>query len=152
MKYRNRNRWFILVALALTLLPLFNLAASGVEDKEILKLISEAYKFLATGDYDKSISLCDQAIVRDPKCVSAYYTRGFAYKYKGDYGQAISDYNQAIEIYPRYGAAYYARAKAYFQKGEYDKSWEDVYTAVGLGCETEPEFLKQLRQASGRNE
>ena len=88
----------------------------------------------------------------DPLCAAAYYTRGFAYRYKGDYDQSISDFNKAIRIDSRYAAAYYGRAKSYYYKQEYDKAWEDLYKAKVLGCKVEDEFLRELRKASGRKE
>jgi hypothetical protein len=42
------------------------------------------------------------------------------------------------------------RAIAYFYKHEYDKAWDDVSKAQDLGSQIDPEFLKDLREASGR--
>jgi hypothetical protein len=32
----------------------------------------------------------------------------------------------------------------------YEKAWDDVHKAEGLGWQVHPEFLKALREASGR--
>ncbi len=47
--------------------------------------------------------------------------------------------------------AYYNRAGAYYYKKDYDKAWEDVHKAQGLGYQINPEFLKALCEASGRD-
>ena len=66
------------------------------------------------------------------------------------YDQAISDYSKALEINPKDTAAYNNRGMAYYRKGEYDKAWEDVHKAQSLGFQVRPGFLKNLREASGR--
>ena len=48
--------------------------------------------------------------------------------------------------------AYTNRAVAYYYKGKYTKAWEDIYKAQSLGIQIHPEFLKDLREASGRQE
>ena len=48
--------------------------------------------------------------------------------------------------------AYFSRAVAYFYKKEYEEAWADVYRAQNLEYKVSPEFLKALRQASGRQE
>jgi len=64
--------------------------------------------------------------------------------------KTISDYTKAIEIDPKYAAAYYNRRNVYYCKGEYDKAWEDIHQAEKLGHKISPGFLKNLREASGR--
>ncbi|MFZ3090716.1 MAG: tetratricopeptide repeat protein [Nitrospirota bacterium] len=53
-------------------------------------------------------------------------------------------------IAPNDADAYYNRGVAYYLKQEYDRAWEDVYKAQGLGYKVHPEFLNDLRNASGR--
>ena len=69
---------------------------------------------------------------------------------KGDNDKAISDYNKSIKISPYYPETYASRALVYFYKAEYDKAWKDVHQAQKLGLDTQPEFLAELRQVSGR--
>jgi tetratricopeptide (TPR) repeat protein len=102
------------------------------------------------GEYDKAISDYNQALRINPNYAIAYYNRGFAYCLKGEYDKAISDYNQALRINPNDAIAYYNRAIAYYCKGNYNKAWEDVRKAQNLGYQVNPEFLKLLRKASGR--
>jgi len=48
--------------------------------------------------------------------------------------------------------AYYNRGRTYYFKKdkEYDKSWNDIKKAQDLGYKVPPEFLDDLRKASGR--
>jgi tetratricopeptide (TPR) repeat protein len=79
-----------------------------------------------------------------------YFNRGLDYANKGQLDQAISDYTKALEMNPRNAAAYNNRGIAYFHKREYKKSWTDVEKARSLGYQIDPEFLDNLRKASGR--
>jgi len=64
--------------------------------------------------------------------------------------KTISDFTKAIEINPGYAGVYYNRGFAYYFKKEYEKCWEDVHRAQALGYEIPPQFLDNLRKASGR--
>ena len=104
------------------------------------------------GEFDKAISDFDQALAIDPNCAGFYNGRGVTYKEKGEFDMAISDYDQALRIDPNRGGFYHNRARAYCLKKEYEKSWDDVKKAQSLGYQVYPEFLEDLRQASGRKE
>ena len=102
------------------------------------------------GQYDQAISDYNKALEINPRYAKAYNNRGYAYGKKRQYDQAISDYNKALEINSRDAEAYNSRGVAYYFKKEYDKSWEDVKKAQDLGYKISPEFLDDLRKASGR--
>jgi tetratricopeptide (TPR) repeat protein len=147
-KSRGAGR-IIPVFLMLMLLSSFTFAAG---DKNVINFINEACRALSAGEYEDCAASCNKALAIDPLCAAAYYTRGFADRYKGDYNRSISDFNKAIRIDPRYAAAYYGRAKSYYYKRQYDEAWEDLHKAKVLGCRVEDEFLRELRKASGRKE
>jgi tetratricopeptide (TPR) repeat protein len=88
--------------------------------------------------------------VSNPEDLNAYNIRGTAYGEKGQFDKAIFDFSKAIELNPRNAEVYYNRAFAYFKKQEYDEAWNDVYKAQNLGFKVHPGFLKDLREASGR--
>jgi tetratricopeptide (TPR) repeat protein len=103
------------------------------------------------GQYDQAIADYTKAIEINPMLADAYANRGLAYAQgKGQFDQAISDFNKAIGINPRSAKAYNLRAVTYYYQGEDDKAWEDVHKAQSLGYQFAPEFLKALREASGR--
>lgn len=106
---------------------------------------------LEKGETDGAISDFTRAIKQNPRFGMAYYYRAMAYSHKQEYDQVIADYTRAIEIDPqRFAVACAERALIYYIKKEYDKAWEDVHNAESLGQEVRPEFLKALREASGR--
>jgi Flp pilus assembly protein TadD len=69
---------------------------------------------------------------------------------KGLYDQGISEFSKALDISPNDALAYGNRAVAYYIKREFEKAWRDVEKAQSLGYQFHPEFLKDLRKASGR--
>jgi tetratricopeptide (TPR) repeat protein len=112
--------------------------------------VKSAGTYFSEGQYDLAISDYNLALGIHPRLVDAYIGRGLAYVQKGEYDFAISDYNIALEISPNNPLAYNNRGRAYYLKGDYDKSWEDFEKAQELGYEVPPEFLDELRKASGR--
>ena len=92
------------------------------------------------------------ALEVNPEYTEAYYNRGFVYLGQGKLDQAVSDYSKAIAINPGYAVFYSNRAEAYFLKKEYGLSWEDARKAESLGYSVNPDFLKELRKALGKEE
>jgi len=106
--------------------------------------------YLDAGNFDQALSDFNKAIEIYPRYVDAYSNRGNVYADKLNFDQALSDYNKAIGIDHNFGHVYYNRAVAYFEKQEYNKSWEDIHKAEELGFKANTEFLKKLKEASGR--
>ena len=102
------------------------------------------------GEYDKAISDCTKAIEINSGNAMLYFNRGVVYMEKGQHEKAIADYSKAIELNPRYTEAYNNRGVCYFYQRDYEKAWDDVNKAESLGFKVHPAFLKDLRQASGR--
>ncbi len=63
--------------------------------------------------------------------------------------QTLSDCNKAIKIYSELGIAYSNRARVYCKLKEYDKAWADVHEAEKLKYSVTPDFLAELKKASG---
>jgi len=103
------------------------------------------------GDSSQAISDFTKAVKIDPNSADTYYNRGIVYQHQDNFSQAISDYNKAIEINPNYTEAYNNRALANYSTKEYDKAWADVHKAEELGEVVNPEFLNELKEASGRD-
>jgi len=102
------------------------------------------------GDYDGALADYSQALQINPNYAMAYYNRGNVYTKKGNYDQAIAEYTRTLDINPSVTAAHYNRAVLYFNQGDHTKAWEDVHKAQDLGYEADPQFLQELRRASGR--
>ncbi|MFA5007879.1 MAG: tetratricopeptide repeat protein [Candidatus Omnitrophota bacterium] len=101
-------------------------------------------------DVDNAIKMYTQAIDLNPKYYDAYANRGLAYANDEAYDKAILDFTKAIEIKPNEAQTYNDRAVACFFEKNYDKCWEDVNKAIQLGYQVNPQFLMELRKASGR--
>lgn len=106
--------------------------------------------YVAKGQYDQAISDFNRVLEINPRLATAYTNRGTAYMNKGQYDPAINDHTKAIEIAPQFAGAYYTRGRCYYLKKEYDKAWEDTKKAQNLGYQISPDFLEDLRKASGR--
>ena len=144
----QRKKWFIAVtAVALVIAAYFVFGFTRA-----ISWYNRGAANLAKGDYDQAVACFSKAIRIEPRFAEAYCNRGTAYYEKGYFDAAISDFSRAIEIEPDFAQAYYNRAVAYYDKVEYDKAMQDVHKAQGLGCQVSPEFLKTLREASGRKE
>lgn len=102
------------------------------------------------GNFEQAISAYNKLIEVNANLVNAYFNRGNAYVRQNDITRAISDFTKAIELDPRHGGAYISRSVSYFIKKDYDKAWEDVHTAESLGYKANPNFLNDLKNASGR--
>jgi tetratricopeptide (TPR) repeat protein len=91
-----------------------------------------------------------------------YHNAGADFYRAGQYNKALYCFDKAIETIPNYDPmTYELRAKIYFKFKKYDKAWDDVKKAQSIKVEfrgvkkfweVDPEFLKELRKASGRHE
>ena len=116
-----------------------------------LSYYTRGSEYMAKGEYDQAIVYFDKMIKIKSKFAPAYCNRGTCYYEKGDYDQSILDFNEALKISPKLVEAYFNRAAAYYQKKEYDKAWEDVNKAQSMDFQIPKDFLKALRDASGRD-
>ncbi len=107
--------------------------------------------YMTRGEYDQAIVCFDKMVKIKPKFAPAYCNRGTCYYEKGEYEQAILDFTKSLEINPKLVEVHYNRAAAYYQKQEYDKAWGDVHKARSMDYQIPPDFLKALRDASGRD-
>ncbi len=87
--------------------------------------ILRAGAFAATGDWDKVIAECDEAIRLNPNAIDAYRGRGAAYFKKEDWNNAVSNYIQVIRLNPSDENAYSYLGYAYNRLGNYDNAIEN---------------------------
>jgi tetratricopeptide (TPR) repeat protein len=69
---------------------------------------------------------------------------------KEDFDLALLDCKKAIELAPESGNPYIIRARIYLLANDYDKAWADVHKAEEFGAKVNPQFIDQLKEASGR--
>jgi tetratricopeptide (TPR) repeat protein len=101
-------------------------------------------------DFNQALADYNKAIAINPDYANVYNNRGNIYYSKGNLKQALDDYTKAIELNPNFALAYNNRGVIYFLKQEYNKSWRDVHKAEALGSKINPNFLKELKEASAR--
>jgi tetratricopeptide (TPR) repeat protein len=104
------------------------------------------------GSLDRAIADFTMAIANNSKDAEAYNNRGHAYDVKGNLSQAIHDYTQAIENNPFYVKAYNNRELVFFKLEKYDQAWSDVHTVEKIGGVLDPNFIKDLKKASGKDQ
>ncbi len=65
---------------------------------------------------------------------------------------ATADLTEAIRLDPQNALPYSWRAMAQYHLKAYDKAWQDVEMCRQLGGDIPESFLKELMEASGREE
>jgi len=112
---------------------------------------NRGFAYATQGNFLQAISDFSMVIEINPQDAQGYYNRGIIYSKQGNFSQAISDFSKTIEIDPSLAKAYNSRGKSYCNIKEYDKAWADVHKLEGLGSAVNPEFLTELKKASGRD-
>ena len=116
--------------------------------------------YIQTGDYTRAINDFAREAKLDPhignmRLAEAYCGRASSYQMKKAYDLAIADYSKALVLgAPSDGCdcdPYAPLAWNYYQKKEYDKSWDIVLKAQSAKRWIPPEFLADLKKASGRD-
>jgi len=102
-------------------------------------------------DFTQAMADLNKAIELDPNYVEAYISRGIIFARESDFTQAMFNINKAIKINSSYAVAFDNRAVIYYQLKEYDKAWADVKKAQALGAAIDPEFISELKKASGED-
>ena len=86
--------------------------------------------YLQTGEVDKAIADCTQAIRMNPEYAEAYCRRGNAYRQGGNFYKAFADLVEAIRLKPDLAEAYYVRACTYLQTGGIPQGNRRIYNAI----------------------
>jgi hypothetical protein len=112
---------------------------------------NRGFAYVTQGNIPQAITDFNKVVELNPQDAGAYCNRGYIYGKQSNFTQAISDFSKAIEIDPNLAKAYNGRGRNYYSIKEYDKAWADVHKAEGLGSAVSPEFLTELKKASGRD-
>lgn len=135
-------------------IPVLLITLSGFVNafaKDSAKEFSDAgMEFVKQSKYDEAVISYARAIELNPNFTEAYYGRGLVYGRKGEFDKAIADFTTVMILDPGFAAAYNDRAVTYCSKKEYNKAWADVHKAEELGYKVNPDFLIDLKKASGR--
>jgi len=109
----------------------------------------EAYNNLAVfygelGSHQTAVFLCQKAIEINPDSPEAYNNLAAAYGFSKDFEKSIEFSKKSIVLDPRFASAYNNLAVAYYYKKQYDLAIQNIDTAIRLGFEANPAFLKEL--------
>jgi tetratricopeptide (TPR) repeat protein len=104
----------------------------GTSPLMVLNLIGRADDWVKRGEFDRALSICEEAIRLDPRYADAYVERGCVWQHKGEVDRAIVDYETALRIDPGNASAFYNRGVAWDAKGETDRAVADYDTAIQL--------------------
>ena len=126
---------------------ILELRRSKIEETTDIVSLIHGLAFLDRQDYQGAINIFKE--IKNPDAKVSFY-HGAVLMLLDLFDEAIRQFDRTLEINPRFAEAYVNRGVAYYYKKEYDKAWEDVHKAQGLGYQVPPEFLKALREASGR--
>lgn len=104
------------------------------------------------GSLQRAIADFTMAIADKPTDAEAYNNRGHAYDQLGNLSQAVHDYTKAIKYNAFYVKAYNNRKIVFYKLKKYDRAWSDVHTLEEIGGAIDPEFIKELKKVSGRDQ
>lgn len=115
-------------------------------------LIDEGISYRLKGDHKKAIEYFNKAIEMAPDYAEGYECRALSYgnSAMAEYDKSLADFNTAIKLDPKNKDFYFGRALIYYYKKDFNKTWADVHKAEELGFEVPPDFLSELKNASGR--
>jgi len=97
------------------------------------------------GEYAKSVSMYKNAIEADSDFAKAYNNLGILYIDLGRPEDAFLMFKKALTIRPTYGMAHANLSTMYFSRKEYALALKHCDTALGLGHQVAPSYLKALR-------
>ncbi len=101
------------------------IASTYYSGTQVANLCGAAQGAYMSDEYDKAMSLADQAIAVDPNCFQAYNIKGAAYYFAN--GNSVSSaaldlINKSLTINPNYDYGYFNKALIYKGLKEYDQS------------------------------
>jgi tetratricopeptide (TPR) repeat protein len=91
-----------------------------------------AWLLKETGEYEKAIADCNEALRLDPNSTAGFNNRGNAWTAKKEYDKAIADYSAAIRIEPKCAIYWVGRGIALTEKGEFKAALSDFDEALRL--------------------
>lgn len=128
--------------------------ALAIDSNDTLVLANRANAYVAQSKLNEAVADFKKVLGIDPKDYKVCHDLGLTYADMRDYDNALTYFNKVLEINPASendGQFHNDRGIAYFFLKDYDKCWEDVNKAIQLGYRVHPQFLSELKRASGRD-
>lgn len=107
----------------------FTLGQSGRDSREF---VEQGDRSKDREEWSKAVEQFTAAIAIDPKCVDAFYGRGFVYARTGELKKAIDDFSESIRLDPLRRKAYLNRGNCYAQTNQLEKAAEDFTVVIRL--------------------
>lgn len=94
--------------------------------------VKEAREYGIRGEFDKALSLSEDAVRLNPKSADAYAVRAESNGSLKNYDLCIKDCERSLQIKPDNARAYNSRGLSYVYKGEYDKALIEINKALQI--------------------
>jgi len=107
---------------------------------------------LEDGKVDEAIAYLERAAILDTKTIGARFNLGFAYSSKQDYARAAEQWEACLKIDETHEDSISNLVLAYSSLKDYDRAWRTMQRFDQLGIERPETLVKDLQQASGREE
>ncbi len=107
-------------------------------------IVDVAKRFYSSGNYDKTIHFCKQALNKNPKDMNALRLLINAYRCKKDYESAEKCYKKALEFFGEHGNIYFNLSKLYKEWDKGEEAREAIQKAIKL--EPDNKEYKELAQ------
>jgi tetratricopeptide (TPR) repeat protein len=104
---------------------------------------TRAWILKETGNHNKAIADCDEAIRLNPNDSGAFNNQGNAWADKEEYDKAIADYSAGIRIDPKCAIHWVGRGIALMGKGEYKRAISDFDEASRLDPKHAPMYINR---------
>ena len=99
--------------------------------KRAMLLASRCFAYGRSGELDRAVDDCSEAIRLDPRLGGAYHYRAFALRLADRLDPALSDYGEVIRLKPEWrGEAHAARARVWYEKGDLNSALADLDAAA----------------------
>jgi tetratricopeptide (TPR) repeat protein len=98
----------------------------------------------ATGNANRAISECTEAIAAFPKFGLIYYKRGTAYNVRQVYDKAFDDFNQTVLLSPNSIIGYLGRSSSYINfKKDYDRAIADCNAVIRINPQSSAAYYNR---------
>jgi tetratricopeptide (TPR) repeat protein len=120
----------------------------GEDDPQTYVVLCEAYSFFNDGEnFDKALTLSDDALRLKPDYVNAYIARGNIYLKKGDGTEAIKNFQRAIDIDPTNPQPLVLKAMVYTLITNYNAATQLLNDAIN----NDPSYSPAYRELAELN-
>lgn len=115
----------IIIILCAFSLPVISQVTLGTKSKKAIALYEEADNYRVRGQYERAISLLNEAIQKDKNFPEAYYRLGLVYYSMRKFAEAINNFEKGLQLTQdpkKQKVFWYDLGESYLNTGAYDKA------------------------------